>query len=100
MIGDSVYTVEPAEQSWPPFGEPLAELDKDNSGSITIAEAADNTIWARSLIGIDRNIGNGDNIVTREEYATASSGAIGGGLARTKVDGEGDVSGSVEVYDE
>jgi outer membrane protein assembly factor BamB len=92
VAGDSVYTVEPADQGWPPFGEPLAELDKDNDGSITIAEAADNTIWARSLIGIDRNLGNNDGIVTREEYATASSGIIGGGLTRTKVDGQGEVS--------
>jgi outer membrane protein assembly factor BamB len=94
VAGDSVYTVEPADQGWPPFGEPLAELDKDKDGSITIAEAADNTIWARSLIGIDRNLGNNDGIVTREEYDTASSGVIGGGLTRTKVDGQGDVSTS------
>jgi outer membrane protein assembly factor BamB len=94
VTGDSVFTVEPADQGWPPFGEVLATLDKDKDGNVAIAEAADDTIWARSLIGIDRNLGNDDGIVTREEYASASSGVIGGGLARTKVDGQGDVSAS------
>ena len=92
VTGDSVYTVEPAEQVWPPFGEVLAELDADKSGSVAVAEASESTVWARSLIGIDRHIGDGDGIVTREEYASATSGVIGGGLARTKVDGNGDVS--------
>jgi outer membrane protein assembly factor BamB len=94
VVGDSVYTVEPADQGWPPFGEVLAELDHDKDGNVAVAEAADDTVWARSLIGIDKNIGNGDDIVTREEYAKASSGVIGGGLTRTRVDGEGDVSAS------
>ena len=98
VIGDSVYTVEPADQGWPPFGEVLAELDSDKDGNVAVAEAADDTIWARSLIGIDRNIGNGDDIVTREEYAKASSDVIGGGLARTRVDGEGDISTSHVVW--
>lgn len=98
VVGDSVYTVEPPDQGWPPFGEVLAELDTDNDGSVTLGETAGNTIWARSLIGIDRNIGNGDNIVTREEYAKASSGIIGGGLTRTRVDGAGEVSASHVVW--
>jgi outer membrane protein assembly factor BamB len=94
VVGDSVYTVEPADQGWPPFGEVLELFDSDKDGKVALADAADDTVWARSLIGIDRNIGNGDNIVTREEYAKASSDIIGGGLTRTRVDGEGDVSAS------
>ena len=98
VSGDSVYTVEPADQGWPPFGEPLAQFDPDKDGSIAIADTAGDTVWARSLIGIDRNMGNGDGIVTREEYAEASSGIIGGGLTRTRVDGKGDVSSSHIVW--
>jgi outer membrane protein assembly factor BamB len=92
VVGDSVYTVEPAEQGWPPFGQILTLFDKDEDGKINIADAEEDNIWARSLIGIDKNVGNGDNIVTREEYAKASSDVIGGGLSRIRVNGKGDVS--------
>jgi len=100
VAGDSVYTVEPADQGWPPFGEVLALFDPDKDGNVAIADAAGDTVWARSLIGIDRNTGNGDHIVTREEYAQASSGIDGGGLTRTRidVDGKGDVSSSHVVW--
>jgi outer membrane protein assembly factor BamB len=98
VFEDSVFTVEPADQGWPPFGEPLALFDSDGDGQIAVADAADDTIWARSLIGIDRNIGNRDGIVTREEYAKASSDAMGGGLTRTRVDGTGDVTTSHVVW--
>jgi outer membrane protein assembly factor BamB len=98
VSGDSVYTVEPADQGWPPFGEPLAQFDPDKDGNIAITDTAGDTVWARSLIGIDKNMGNGDGIVTREEYVEASSGIIGGGLTRTRVDGRGDVSSSHVVW--
>ncbi len=98
VSGDSVYTVEPADQGWPPFGEPLAQFDPDKDGNIAIADTEGDTVWARSLIGIDKNIGNDDGIVTREEYTEASSGISGGGLTRTRVDGKGDVSSSHVVW--
>jgi outer membrane protein assembly factor BamB len=98
VAGDSVYTVEPAETGWPPFGEPLARFDPDQDGRIAIEDAGEDPIWARSLIGIDRNTGNGDGVVTREEYTQASSGDLGGGLARTRLGGEGDVTASQVVW--
>jgi hypothetical protein len=50
------------------------------------------------LIGIDKNVGNGDNIVTKDEYARASGGITGGGLTRTRVNGKGDVTESHVVW--
>ena len=98
VVGDAVYTVEPADAGWPPFAETLAQLDKNSDGEIAVAEAGEDLIWARSLIGIDRNIGNDDGIVSREEYARASDDVVGGGLARTRVDGTGDVSATHVVW--
>lgn len=49
---------------------------------MSIADASDDTIRARSLIGMDRHAGNGDGIVTREEYALASSSVVGPGAPR------------------
>jgi outer membrane protein assembly factor BamB len=98
ISGDCVYTVEPVDSGWPPFSEPLGLFDKDKDGVIAIEEARDDTIWARSLIGVDRNLGNGDGVVTREEYAMTSREGRGGGLARTRVDGLGDVSNSHIVW--
>ncbi len=95
VAGDSVYTVEPVERGWPPFSSILPKLDKDKDGRIAIAEAASDPIWARSLIGIDRNAGNGDGVVTAEEYEVAASGIVGGGLTRTRIGGRGDISGNV-----
>jgi outer membrane protein assembly factor BamB len=98
VSGDSVYTVEPVDQGWPPFGKVLALFDSDQDGRVAVADAAGDIVWARSLTGIDMNKGDGDGIVTREEYANASSGIVGGGLTRTRVDGKGDVSASHVVW--
>ncbi len=95
VSGDSVYTVEPVERGWPPFSSVLPKLDKDKDGRLAIAEAASDPIWARSLIGIDRNAGNGDGVVTAEEYELAASGIVGGGLTRTRIGGRGDISSHV-----
>jgi outer membrane protein assembly factor BamB len=92
VAGDSVFTVEPGGGvSWPPFTEPLTQFDANKDGRIEIAEAASDPIWARSLKGIDDNLGNRDGIVTKEEYATADGGANDGGLVRTRLGGKGDV---------
>ena len=98
VAGDSVYTVEPTDQGWPPFGEVLAQFDGDKDRRVAVADAAGDTVWARSLIGIDENSGNGDGIVTEEEYAKVSDGIVGGGLSRTRVDGRGDVSETHVVW--
>jgi len=94
VSGDSVYTVEPPDQGWPPFDSVIAELDKNKDGKIEVSEAAGDPIWARSLIGIDRNVGNGDGVVTAEEYTKSSSGVTGGGLNRIRIGARDDVTAS------
>jgi outer membrane protein assembly factor BamB len=94
VAGDSVYTVEPVEAGWPPFNYPLKLFDKNSDGRIEIAEAASDPMWAGSLKGIDKNVGNGDNVVTEDEYSKAATGGNSGGLIRTRVGGKGDVSDS------
>ena len=98
VAGNCVYTVEPIDAGWPSFSEPLGLFDKNEDGKIALEEARDDTIWSRSLIGIDRNLGNDDGIVTREEYALTSRDDRGGGLARTRVDGRGNVSETHVVW--
>jgi outer membrane protein assembly factor BamB len=99
VVGDSVYTVEPAGIAWPPFGEVLGMFDKDKNGRIEVKEAASDSSWAGSLKSVDKNLGNGDNIVTDEEYAKASTGeSQGGGLIRTRIGGQGDVSSRNVVW--
>jgi outer membrane protein assembly factor BamB len=92
VVGDSVYTVEPAEQGWPAFGGVLKQFDADGDGRISFTESAEDQIWTRSFIGIDREIGNGDGMVDSEEYSRLSTDITGGGLTRTRVTGKGDVS--------
>jgi outer membrane protein assembly factor BamB len=96
--GDSVYTVEPVEAGWPPFGEVLSLFDKDGDGVVALADAQADLIWQRSLIGIDRNAGNDDGVVTRPEYEAATDGVVGGGLCRVRVTGKGDVGETHLVF--
>jgi outer membrane protein assembly factor BamB len=99
VAGDWLYTVEPGEGGgWPPFDGVVAQFDPDEDGRITIAHASDDQVWARSFIGIDRHIGNGDGIVTAEEYSLASNEMTGGGLARVRLGGEGDQSSSAVAW--
>jgi outer membrane protein assembly factor BamB len=99
VAGDSVYTAEPSGGvSWPPFGEPLKVFDSNKDGRITLAETASDPIWGRSLKGIDHNLGNGDDVVTREEYSQADGGENDGGLVRTRLGGRGDVRKSHVVW--
>ena len=68
MAGDSVYTLEgPGGAQWPPFAEPLGLFDANKDGRIEAREAAKDPFWARSLDGIDKNVGDRDGVVTAEE---------------------------------
>jgi len=99
VVGDSLYTVEPGEGGgWPAFDGVVAQFDPDEDGRITIAHASDDPIWARSFTGMDRHIGNGDGILTREEYAIASNEMMRGGLARVRLGGEGDQGSSAIAW--
>jgi hypothetical protein len=93
--GDYVYTTEPpvAGGSFKPM---LAQFDKEKTGKIEIAALAHDTngeIMRRLFTGIDKNNGNGDGIVTEEEWDLAMNPKDPpGGLIRTKLGGKGDVT--------
>jgi outer membrane protein assembly factor BamB len=92
VIGDSVFTLEPAEQVWPTFAGILPQFDKDGDGQIQVEDTAHDLIWSRSFVSLDKNLGNGDGVVTSEEYGRASGDVLGGGLTRTRVTGKGDTT--------
>jgi outer membrane protein assembly factor BamB len=97
--GDSVYTLEPpGGVQWPPFGEPRVRFDANGDGRIAIEEATKDPFWARSLDGIDRNVGNRDGVVTAEEYDVADGSPDDGGLVRTRLGGRGDLRKSHVVW--
>lgn len=99
VSGDSVYSVEPAGLTWPPFDEPLRLFDKNKDRKIEFSEMSEDQVaWSRSLRGIDRNIGNRDNVVTEEEYKQASWDENSGGLARTKLGGSGNIGQSQVLW--
>jgi len=99
IAGDSVYSVEPAGLSWPPYDEPLRLFDKNKDRKIEFSEMdEDQVAWSRSLKGIDRNIGNRDNVLTEEEYKQASWDENSGGLARTKLGGSGNIGQSQVMW--
>jgi outer membrane protein assembly factor BamB len=97
VLGDSVYTVESAGESWPSFSVPLGLFDKNQDRKIEVGEYANDPIWARQLISIDKKLGDGDREITEEEYQKAEK-VNGGGLVRTHLDGTGDVSESHVVW--
>ncbi|MCI0615604.1 PQQ-binding-like beta-propeller repeat protein, partial [bacterium] len=99
VVGDSVYSGEPAGLTWPPYDEPLRLFDKNKDRQIEFGEMSEDQVaWSRSLKGIDRNLGNRDNVVTEEEYKQASWGENSGGLARTKLGGSGNIGQSQVLW--
>jgi outer membrane protein assembly factor BamB len=93
VLGDSVYTVESAGENWPSFSVPLGFFDKNRNRKIEVGEYANDPIWARQFISIDKKLGDGDKEITEEEYQKAEK-VTGGGLVRTRLGGTGDVSQS------
>ncbi|MCW5982111.1 MAG: PQQ-binding-like beta-propeller repeat protein [Bryobacteraceae bacterium] len=97
---ESVFTMEPGEGGGaPPFKNMAAQFDKNKNGKIEISELGNKSvneqIMYRLFRSIDVNSGNGDGIVTPEEYERAFNPAEpGGGLVRTRLNGTGDVSQS------
>jgi len=71
VAGDSVYSLESLGVGWPPFAEPLRLFDQNGDGQVSLAEAEKDSSWLGSLRGIDLHSGNGDGLVTAEEYASA-----------------------------
>lgn len=104
IAGDFIYTMEPAPDGAgvPPFASSLAEYDKNKNGKIELTEVPDDTpthkIWTRLFRSIDKNSGNGDGVVTEDEFNKAfNPGGIVGGLVRTRLDGKGDITGTAAI---
>jgi outer membrane protein assembly factor BamB len=97
IAGGYVYTVEPKGEGAPPFSQMIKPGDKNQNGKIELSEVAgesvDDRIMYRVYKAIDKTYGNGDGVVTEEEYNRAfSPDNPGGGLVRTRLDGRGDVT--------
>ena len=97
IAGDSAYTLEPAGEGAPPFKDMLAGFDKDKNGKIELSEVSgdkvNEKIMYRLFKSIDRISGNGDGVLTEDEWNRAfSPDNPGGGLVRTRIKGMGDVS--------
>jgi outer membrane protein assembly factor BamB len=95
IAGDSIYTLEPTGIEPPPFSQMLKEFDKNQNGKIELSEISGETvndkIMYRLFKSVDKIGGNGDGVVTEDEWKhTFDSPA--GGLIRTRLDGRGDVT--------
>jgi len=100
LIADgAVYTIEPTSSAPPEFKQMLAGFDKDKNGKIELSEVTGNQvndkIMYRLFKAVDKLNGNGDGVLTAEEWNRAfDPNQPGGGLVRTRLDGKGDLSKS------
>ena len=92
----SVFTLEPIGAP-PEFKQMLAGFDKNRNGMIELSEVTGDTVNDRIMYrlfkSIDKISGNGDAVLTAEEWNRAfDPNQPGGGLVRSRLDGKGDVS--------
>jgi outer membrane protein assembly factor BamB len=99
VAGDSVYTMEPAPSGAgaPPFKQMLAQFDKDKNGKIELSEVTGTGVGDRIMFRLfqaaDKVNGNGDGVLTEDEWVAAFDPKLPtGGLVRTKLNGKGDVT--------
>jgi hypothetical protein len=89
LVADaSVYTLEPTGEGAPPFKEMLAGFDKDKNGRIELTEVSGDTvnekIMYRLFKSIDKIDGNGDGVLTQDEWDRAfNADNPGGSLGRS-----------------
>jgi outer membrane protein assembly factor BamB len=92
----SVYTMEPTGDPAPPFSQMIAQYDKNKNGKIELTEVSgpsvDQKIMYRLFKSIDKLSGNGDEVLTEDEWARAFALTdSSGGLVRTKLGGRGEL---------
>ena len=101
IVGDSIYTVEPVGPQPPPFSQMLQQFDKNKTGRIDLSQASGDTvndkIMYRLFKSADKISGNGDGLLTEDEWKAAFSSS-NGGLVRTRLNGRGDVTESHIVW--
>jgi len=103
IAGDSIYTLEPTDIEPPPFSQMLKQFDRSKNGKIELSEVStdtvNNKIMYRLFRSADKNSGNGDGVVTEEEWNHAfASGGANTGLVRTRLNGKGDVTKTHVVW--
>jgi outer membrane protein assembly factor BamB len=95
IAGDSIYTLEPTGIEPPPFSQMLKQFDTNKNGKIELSETSgdkiNDKIMYRLFKSADKIIGNGDGVLTEEEWNHAFSSS-NGGLVRTRLNGKGDVT--------
>jgi outer membrane protein assembly factor BamB len=91
IAGESIYTLEPTGIEPPPFSQMLKQFDTNKNGKIELSETSGDKIMYRLFKSADKIIGNGDGVVTEEEWNRAFS-STNGGLVRTRLNGKGDVT--------
>jgi outer membrane protein assembly factor BamB len=97
VAGDSVYTVEPVGEAAPSFSQMLSQFDKNKDGRIQLTEVegegVNQQIMYRLFKAIDTHAGDGDGVLTEEEFNRSfSPEQSAGGLVRVRLNGQGDVS--------
>ena len=101
IAGDSIYTVEPIGPQPPPFSQMLQQFDKNKTGKIELSQASGDTVNAKIMYRLfksaDKISGNGDGVLTEDEWKRAFSSS-NGGLVRTRLNGRGDVTESHIVW--
>lgn len=104
VVGDSVYTIEPADPgALPSFSQMAGPFDKNKDGKLELTEVTGETanakIMYRIFKSIDENIGNKDGVASEDEYKRAfNPEPRPGGVIRTTLGGKGDVSKTHVVW--
>ena len=97
IAGDHVYTIEPAGEEPPAFASMPGRFDANKDNRLDIAaemtgKTLNDEIYRRIFKSVDRNAGNGDGVMTVEEWDKSwDPKAPGGGLVSTRLGGSGDV---------
>ena len=94
---NAVYTVEPGGEGAPPFGQMLKQFDKNGNGKVELSEASGDSVNERIMYrvfkSIDKHVGDNDGSVTEKEFTGSfASDKPAGGLVRTELGGNGDVT--------
>jgi outer membrane protein assembly factor BamB len=103
IVGDAVYTLEPTGNGAPPFKQMLEQFDKNKDGKIALSEITgdgiNDNIMRRIFKSVDKHVGNGNGVVTEEEWTAAFQlSRADGGLVRTRLGGKGDVTATNVVW--
>ena len=94
LEGDKIFVFGYGADAVDPFSDVLKQLDKNHDGQLTADEYGDNAL----LIGIAKLGGNGDGIVTKDEWDAKLQGLKGpSGLWAFRLESPGESSSDVSL---